>query len=358
MQMEPRPNPVSRSSRAIGGGAYFLIQTAAWTLYGVIQYLLSRLPFAPRLAGVVAWCATGMIGTEILRWLVNRRRSNDVPDLIAPFALAVVLIPAAMVGTSLAVSVFVFHDRYELTQRWLLGAHFMQAMLLVSVWCAVVLAASEVKRRRVAELESLQLALIAEVAQFRALRSQLNPHFLFNCLNSLRELVDENPQRAKHVIELLSALLRYTLRADRVETVSLKEELSAVEDYLSIEKIRFEERLQTEFDIDPRSLGSRIPPMLLQTLAENGLKHGIARLPAGGAIRVATRISDETLRVEVVNTGVLEPKEGSLAVGLENARERLRLMYGDRASLTLTAADACKVRAEVVIPLRAEGLAS
>ena len=356
--MEPPLIPVSRSHRAVGGTAYSLIRTAAWTLYGVIQYLLSRQPFAPRLVGVITWCATGIIGTEILRWYVNRRRWNGVPQLVPPFAAAVLLIPAAMTGASLAVAVFVFHDRYELTQRWLVAAHFMQAMLLVCVWCAVVLAANEVHRRRLAEMESLQLALIAQVAQFRALRSQLNPHFLFNCLNSLRELVDEDPQRAKHVIERLSDLLRYTLRADRVETVSLKEELSAVEDYLSLEKMRFEERLRTRFDIDPRSLESKLPPMLLQTLAENGVKHGIAHVPAGGELRVATRIFEETLRVEVVNTGVLSSKEGSLAIGLENARERLRLMYGDRASLTLTAIDECKVCAEVVIPLRAPGLAS
>ena len=138
----------------------------------------------------------------------------------------------------------------------------------------------------------------------------------------MRELIDEDRNRAKQVIELLSALLRYTLRADRVETVSLKEELGAVEDYLALEKVRFEERLRTRFDIDPQSLQVKLPPMLLQTLAENGVKHGIAR---------------------------------TSAVGLNNARERLRLMYGDSASLTLAAAGECKVRAELVIPLHSNG---
>jgi len=191
------------------------------------------------------------------------------------------------------------------------------------------------------------------------LRSQLNPHFLFNCLNSLRELIDEDRNRAKQVIDLLSALLRYTLRADRVETVSLKEELGAVEDYLALEKVRFEERLQTRFAIDPRSLGAKLPPMLLQTLVENGVKHGIARLPAGGELVVVAEVVDGNLRVEVTNTGRLsDATEGSSAIGLGNARERLRLMYGDSAALTLGAVDESKVRAEFVIPLRSNGLPS
>jgi two-component system LytT family sensor kinase len=95
-------------------------------------------------------------------------------------------------------------------------------------------------------------------------------------------LIDENRERAKEVVDLLSELLRYTLRADRVDTVSLAEEPRAVEDYLSLEKVRFEERLRLHFDIARDSLTTKVPPMLLQTLAENGVKHGIAKLPAGG----------------------------------------------------------------------------
>jgi LytS/YehU family sensor histidine kinase len=238
-------------------------------------------------------------------------------------------------------------------------AHYVQGVLVVSVWCAVVLTANEVNRRRSAEMEALRLALIAQTSQFHALRSQLNPHFLFNCLNGLRELIDEDRNRAKQVIDLLSALLRYTLRADRVETVSLREELEAVEDYLTLEKVRFEERLRIHFDIDPRSLEAKLPPMLLQTLAENGVKHGIALLPAGGDLAIVTEVLEGNLRIEVTNTGKLsDATEGSSAVGLDNTRERLRLMYGNGASLTLVADEQSKVRAEVVIPLSSNGLSS
>lgn len=344
--------------RLIGGRAYYLSHLAGWGLYGLLQYWLSPRGFAVAMGGV-AWCGTGLLGTHLLAWYSDRRRWQTIPELVIPFAVGTLVLSAAMNAARAAVFTLWFHEPFQPTYGWVAMAHYMQSVLVISVWCAVVLTANEVNRRRSAEMEALRLALIAQTSQFRALRSQLNPHFLFNCLNSLRELIDEDRNRAKQVIELLSALLRYTLRADRVETVLLREELEAVEDYLALEKVRFEERLRTRFDIDPQSLEARLPPMLLQTLAENGVKHGIARLPAGGELAVVTQVLEGNLLVEVTNTGNLtDATEGSSAVGLDNARERLRLMYGNGASLTLAAAGDCKVCAEVVIPLRSNGLPS
>jgi two-component system, LytTR family, sensor histidine kinase AlgZ len=342
--------------RLVGGRPYYVSHLAGWTGYGLLQYWISPrgLPVA---LSAVAWCGTGLLGTHLLAWYADRRRWQTIPQLAIPLVVGTLLLAAAMNATRAAVGMLWFNESFRPTHGWVAMAHYVQSVLVISVWCAVVLTANEVNRRRSAEMEALRLALVAQTSQFHALRSQLNPHFLFNCLNSLRELIDEDRNRAKQVIDLLSALLRYTLRADRVEMVSLKEELVAVEDYLALEKVRFEERLRTRFDIDPLSLETKLPPMLLQTLAENGVKHGIARLPAGGELAVITQMLEGNLRVEVTNTGELsDATEGSSAVGLDNARERLRLMYGDSASLTLAAAGECKVRAEVVIPLCSNGL--
>lgn len=352
------PELQKTTHRLVGGRAYYASHLAGWTLYGLLQYWLSPRGF-PVAIGAVAWCGTGLVGTHLLASYADHRRWRTIPQLVVPFAVGTLLLAGAMNAARAAVGTLWFHEPFRPTYGWVGMAHYMQSVLVISVWCAVVLTANEVNRRRSAEMEALRLALIAQTSQFRALRSQLNPHFLFNCLNSLRELIDEDRNRAKQVIDLLSALLRYTLRADRVETVSVKEELGAVEDYLALEKVRFEERLRTRFDIDPQSLEIKLPPMLLQTLAENGVKHGIARLPAGGELAVLTEMLEGNLRVEVTNTGELsDATEGSSAVGLDNARERLRLMYGDGASLTLAADGECKVRAEVVIPLRSNGLRS
>jgi two-component system, LytTR family, sensor histidine kinase AlgZ len=346
--------------RLVGGRAYYLSNLAAWGLYGLLQYELPPQPHGPPVAmGAIAWCGTGLLGTHLLAWYADRRSWKTISQLVIPFAVGTLILSAVMNAARAAVGILWFHEPFRSTHGWVLPAHYVQGVLVISVWCAVLLTANEVNHRRSAETEALRLALIAQISQFRALRSQLNPHFLFNCLNSLRELIDEDRNRAKQVIDQLSALLRYTLRADRVETVSLKEELGAVEDYLTLEKVRFEERLRTRFDIDPQSLEARLPPMLLQTLAENGVKHGIARLPAGGELAVIAKVLEGNLRVEIINTGKLsDATEGSSAVGLDNARERLRLMYGDSASLTLAAAGESKVRAEVVIPLRSNGLSS
>jgi len=343
--------------RLIGGRAYYVSTLTAWSMYGLLQYELSPRDFAVAV-GAAAWCGAGLLGTHLLACYADRRRWNTISQLVLPFVLGALVLSAAMNLARAAVGTLWFHEAFQPTHSWVALAHYVQGVLVISVWCAVVLIANEVNRRRSAEMEALRLALIAQTSQFRSLRSQLNPHFLFNCLNTLRELIDEDRDRAKHVIDLLSALLRYTLRADRVETVSLKEELEAVEDYLALEKVRFEDRLRTRFDIDPQSLEVKLPPMLLQTLAENGVKHGIARLPAGGELTLATEVLEGTLRVKVTNTGKLsDAPDGSPAVGLDNARERLRLMYGYGASLTLAAAEG-KVRAEVVIPIGSNGFSS
>lgn len=352
------PELQKTAHRLVGGRAYYVSHLAGWTLYGVLQYWFSPRGF-PVATSAVAWCGTGLVGTHLLAWYADRRSWQTIPQLAIPFAVGTLVLAGAMNAARAAVGTAWFHEPFQPTHGWVAMAHYMQSVLVLSVWYAAVLTANEVNRRRSAEMEALRLSLVAQTSQFHALRSQLNPHFLFNCLNSLRELIDEDRNRAKQVIDLLSALLRYTLRADRVETVSLKEELGAVEDYLALEKVRFEERLRTRFDIDPQSLETKLPPMLLQTLAENGVKHGIARLPAGGELAVLTQVLEGNLRVEVTNTGELsDATEGSSAVGLDNARERLRLMYGDGASLTLAAAGECKVRAEVVIPLRSNELRS
>jgi LytS/YehU family sensor histidine kinase len=149
----------------------------------------------------------------------------------------------------------------------------------------------------------------------------------------------------------LSNILRYTLQSGRTETVPLELELEAVAAYLKLEGIRFEERLQVRMDVDPKSLETRIPPMLLQTLVENGIKHGVARLPRGGQIQVASQVESAAVKIQVRNSGQLVEVGGSTRMGLENARERLRLLYGNTASLVLRNSGTDAVVAEISIPL-------
>jgi hypothetical protein len=203
------------------------------------------------------------------------------------------------------------------------------------------------------EIERFQLMTSVKEAELRALKSQVNPHFIFNSLNSLRALIDENPARARTAVTQLANLLRYSLQSGQLETVPFEDELGVVNDYLALEQVRHEERLRLRLDIAPEALRLPIPPMLLQTLVENAVKYGITPRAEGGEIAIIARNEGGALRIQVSNPGELEskPAASSTGLGLHNAAERLRLIFGERATLRLLSNQPELVVAEAVIPL-------
>jgi sensor histidine kinase YesM len=205
------------------------------------------------------------------------------------------------------------------------------------------------------EIERFQLMTSVKEAELRALKSQVNPHFIFNSLNSLRALIDEDPARARTAVTQLANLLRYSLKSGQLETVPFEEELGVVNDYLALEQVRHEERLRLRLDITPEALHLPIPPMLLQTLVENAVKYGISPRAEGGEIAIIARNEGGALRIQVSNPGVIsqEVRSSSTGLGLRNAAERLRLIFGERATLMLRADQPTVVVAEAVIPLSA-----
>ena len=186
------------------------------------------------------------------------------------------------------------------------------------------------------------------------LKSQLNPHFIFNALNSMRALVDEEPTKAKIAITQLSNILRNSLITDKKKVVSFRNELNTVKDYLALESIRFEERLKVNYDIDPSSDGFEIPPMMMQTLVENAIKHGVSNLMEGGIIEVSSKVDKSILNLKIRNSGqivngIKNPKTQS-GVGLINTKERLKLIYSDKASFRIYNENDNFVVTEVTIP--------
>jgi hypothetical protein len=184
------------------------------------------------------------------------------------------------------------------------------------------------------------------------LKSQLNPHFIFNALNSIRALVDENPVKSKQAINQLSNILRNSLTSDKKGLTKFDDELKIVKDYLGLEHIRFEERLKTEFDIDPGSGKFYVPPLMIQTLVENGIKHGISKLTAGGLIQMKTKVENDRLRIRIRNSGRLMngEKKGPMGIGIKNTVQRLKLIYGDDASFRIVNENDNFVLTEVIIP--------
>lgn len=184
------------------------------------------------------------------------------------------------------------------------------------------------------------------------LKSQLNPHFIFNALNSIRALVDENPAKSKQAINQLSNILRSSLASDKKGLTKFDDELKIVKDYLGLESIRFEERLKTEFDIHPESQKFLVPPLMIQTLVENGIKHGISKLTPGGVIQLKTFVDNNHLKIHIRNSGHLinGTKRSKAGLGLKNTVQRLKLLYGEEASFRIVNENDNFVLTELVIP--------
>lgn len=228
----------------------------------------------------------------------------------------------------------------------------------VFVWELMYFRVKEYRRVRQLEVDKLQLAVVAKDAQLQTLVSQINPHFLFNSLNSLRALIVENPAKAQSMVTALSSLLRYSLQAGKAMTVPLTTELEMVETYLRVESIRFEERLSSHTDFALETLQIQVPVMLVQSLVENGVKHGIEKRKNGGGIRIASWLQNGSLKIRVTNPGRIVSPDDSTHIGLENSRERLRLLYGNGASLILRNDGADSVIAELSIPSHTEATRS
>jgi hypothetical protein len=233
----------------------------------------------------------------------------------------------------------------------MIAVSILDGSLLMGGWLCIYFFYHLFDRYNRLRLEQLRLAATVKEAELRALKSQINPHFIFNSLNSLRGLIDENPDRARQAVTQLANLLRYSLQSGQLETVPFEDELNTVNDYLALEQVRHEERLRVRLDIAPGALGLSIPPMLLQTLVENAVKYGIAPRREGGEIAIIARCERDHLRLQVTNPGTLAAGGGSTGVGLRNAADRLRLLFGAQATLDLREAPPGCVVAEVILPL-------
>lgn len=206
----------------------------------------------------------------------------------------------------------------------------------MGLWSAIYFGMHYLDHYRSAEVDRWKLAAAAREAELRTLQAQLNPHFLFNGLNNIRALVMEDPARARTMMTHLAELLRYAMQRNGSAQVPLATELEIVENYLQLEAMQLEERLHYTLDVAPEALAVRLPPMTLQLLVENAIKHGLAPRPAGGRLGVCAQfVADGGLHIAVRNTGHYAPPPGHPGVGVRNVHERLGLLFGPAASFSI-----------------------
>ena len=213
------------------------------------------------------------------------------------------------------------------------------------------------RQEQAVELQARAAVLEAQLsdARLEALRMQVNPHFLFNTLHAVSSLVQRDPDGVRRMIAKLAALLRTTLSGSSSPEVPLEAELEFLEDYLDIMGIRFQGRLEVDFEIQPGLLGATVPNLILQPLVENAVKHGLGETDGPAAITVTGAAHDDVLVLAVLDTGPGVPPDLDLqaapGIGLRNVRDRLRQLYGDDASLRVEAREGGGTRAEVRLPL-------
>ncbi|MHC9083532.1 sensor histidine kinase [Luteimonas sp. RIT-PG2_3] len=273
-----------------------------------------------------------------LYWLVRRHaieRGHVLRALVVLnlAALAVVLLRAVYVYASNPVFAWYGDDPLPSFGSVLTTAfinNFMLAWLVIGIAHAMVFyQRSHERGQKVAELESNLTR-----TRLDALRSQLNPHFLFNALNSVAEMVHRDADLADRMLVALAAMLRDSLSSEQDQLRPLRDELALVEHYLMIEKIRLGDRLQLGWDVAPGSLDAQVPALILQPLVENAIVHGIARRRAPGLLQVRAGVDGGQLWLEVHNSAAPDDSVSpGTGIGLQSTRSRLQLLYGDRAGL-------------------------
>lgn len=348
---------------------YWICQLCGWGFFTLVKIIAAiDVLGAPWLSTTVTFVllhAAGLGLTHALRDFMCRRHWREAGTsrliwrgvaasfiLAAPLAVATSLSPIGMLqGPALSAVYLPWAPHIDLAPVLGLLVNLINWAVLFMAWLAIYFTTIAIRQHQAAALRQSELARALQHAQLRLLKSQLNPHFLFNALNTVRALIAENPTKAQRAVTRLANTLRYTLGAGQHELVSFERELEMVSDFLELEKMRFEDRLTIESEVAPDLGSARIPAMLLQTVVENAIKHGIAELPAGGMLRIRAALQDGALVLQVENPRpATTARAASEGTGLRNAEERLRLLFDSRASLELDLSQPAMATTRIRIP--------
>jgi sensor histidine kinase YesM len=337
---------------------YWICQLSGWSVWALLN-IIGMLSFDQfswkKIIIFLFLCFAGFCFTNLLRYIIKKYSWVDLPlKKIIPR----VLISSFIIGIILFVLYFSAQYFTGLLQisEIKIGTPFVWTANLSSIillWSLMYFSVHLFENYKRVEIESLIWEAAVKDFELKTLKSQLNPHFMFNAMNSIRALIEEDPENAKAALTRLSNILRYSLKMERNETVPLEEEIQTVNDYLALEAVRFEERLNYELVIDPRSVNIEIPPMMIQTLVENGIKHGVTKRTDGGKITVNSKMNGSFLIIQIKNSGQIDEDalRHSKGFGIDNTKQRLNLLYGDKAVFTIKNESPDVVLAEIKIPI-------
>ena len=336
----------------LGWGAYTLV----WTFF---YFAIRSKPQPYFFQSLFTDAILGLIITHIMRTVIKgfNIMRFDLQKQISLLLLTALVF--AFIDSLVFVSIINFFN-WELPQlkQFSYLNRVVRSLLTTSlfyiIWNFIYFTYHYIQKGRIDELDKIRLQSLVKELELKTIKSHINPHFIFNALNSIRALVDENPQRARTAITELSNILRSSMHSEKLELAPFERELNIVKDYLALEHIRFEERLQVEYDIDEDTLDQPIPPMMLQTLVENAIKHGIGQQMNGGTIKIVSDFNENYHELIVQNSGTLKIENNTEGFGITSTQTRLNLLYGKDAKFELKAIDEHTVQAKVRLPVQVE----
>jgi two-component system, LytTR family, sensor kinase len=343
--------------QAIGWGLFISIHLFFHWSLGKLQTYDDRLLFISK---VGIFILLGITLTHIMRFCIIRLNllQAKLEKQIAQFILLTILFSfaGALVDLMLRQEFeLISKNESELLQKKNLTLltlnNSLSFFVYYFIWSAIYFMYHYISKSRRQQLDTLRLESLVKELELQTIKSHINPHFIFNSLNSIRALVDENPQRARKAVTELSNILRSSMQAEKFEMVPFEKELLIVKDYLALENMRFEDRLKVEYDIDEDTLSRAVPPMMLQTLVENAIKHGISKQINGGVVKIISDFTGDYHEMMVQNTGQLNGTINNGGFGLSSTYNRLSLLYGDKAKFDIRQVDGSMVEARVLIPV-------
>jgi signal transduction histidine kinase len=356
--------PATPSRRWRGSRPYWLAQFIGWT--GVALLVLVPLPFRANAnwldaAAILIFCVTGIAFSHLLRasiidLLVHVR---TVPSLVlraTPRVFGFAFLHGCV--QLLFVRAMEVHSVSFLSSRPGIDSFAFTVLDLMSfsfglfvIWASLYFLIRIYQNAHRIQLERLRVTASIHEAALGALKAQLNPHLLFNCLNTIRALIPREASLPRDAITHLSELLRSSLSFNELELIPLREELATVENYLALERLRFEDRLRFTRQIDDAALTWPVPPFTLQTLVENAVKYGVATRENGGNIHLSIRVTSGLLEILVINDGQLSTgTPSSTGLGIRNLANRIALLHGPGANIHLRRASADRVEASILLP--------
>jgi two-component system, LytTR family, sensor kinase len=340
---------------------YWWCQIIGWSVNVAISvFFVSTFGTPGKLyfASLVLTCVLGLIITHIMRLNIFFLKVLEKPlkKQILYFVVLTIVFAVLLGIISESVDYLIGYNperlqKFSKPERLFLSS--FNALWLILVWNLIYFIYHYIESNRKQQLDTLRLEAMVKSLELKTIKSHINPHFIFNALNSIRALVDENPQRARTAITELSNILRSSMQAEKMETVPLQQELNIVKDYLALEHMRFEERLKIEMNIDEDTLAQPVPPMMLQTLVENAIKHGISKQIHGGLIRISSEFKDGNHVLIVQNSGRLNGNKpvDEQGFGIKSTQDRLNLLYQGKANFQIHDLDAELVESKIVMPL-------